>query len=191
MQKNINAGRWMKEYVDQLYRFAYSRTQNGALSEDLVQDTFFSALKSSDKFKGNSSERTWLYSILKNKIIDHYRKASTKKEQYQIDDPDYNEDIMFHTTGGMMTKGSWKQGGFLKSEDAASHLVESKQFYGALENCLDALPHATQMAFRLKHLKDFNTDEVCKELDITASNYWVLLHRARLQLRNCLSNKEV
>ena len=191
-KQKIDANRWVDEYAQQLFRFAYLRTKNDALSEDLVQDTFFSALKAADKFEGKSSEKTWLYSILRNKIIDHYRKASTKREEYKLDNPELNEDAIQNDSSGLFKgNGHWKDKGFLADASKASYLVESKDFYKSLNDCLSELPFNTQMAFRLKHLQDLDTDEICKELNVTASNYWVLLHRARLALRNCLVKKEI
>jgi len=182
----IDSSKWVALYADQLYYFANSRLRNSAVAEDLVQETFLSALKAQEKFKGNSTEKTWLYSILKNKIIDYFRKASTKNEKNILDNDEGNTDSFFHD------KGSWKnRDGFVTSKDEASRLVESKEFYAILEKCLAQLPLKTQLAFRYKHLEELNTDEVCKELEISASNYWVLLHRARLSLRDCLTKNKM
>ena len=182
----IDTSKWVDLYADQLYYFANSRTKNSALSEDLVQETFLSALKGKDNFKGKSTEKTWLYSILKNKIIDHYRKASTKNEKNILDEEDKNTDNFFHD------KGSWKnKEGFITSKDEASSLVESKEFYSILEKCLSHLPLKTQLAFRYKHIEDLSAEEICKELGISSSNYWVLLHRARLLLRKCLTKNKM
>lgn len=182
----INTSKWVALYADQLFFFANARTRNSAVAEDLVQETFLSALKAKDRFKGNSTEKTWLYSILKNKIIDYFRKSSTKNEKSILDDEDKNTDALFHD------KGSWKnKEGFISSKDEASRLVESKEFYFILEKCLAHLPPKTQMAFRYKHIEDLDTVEICKELEITTSNYWVLLHRARLSLRDCLTKNKM
>jgi len=183
---NIDSSKWIALYADQLYFFAYSRTKNQAVSEDLVQDTFFSALKAKDNFKGKSTEKTWLYSILKNKIIDYYRKSSTKNELNTLDDDDKNTDAYF------LTNGYWKNSeGFVSSKDEASKLVESKEFYSILDKCLEHLPQKTKLAFRYKHIDDLDTEEICKELNISPSNYWVLLHRARLSLRDCLTKNKM
>ncbi len=185
-KNTIDSSKWVALYADQLYNFTYSRTRNSALSEDLVQETFLSALKAKDRFQGKSTEKTWLYSILKNKIIDHYRKSSTKNEKNILDEEDKNTDAFFHD------KGSWRnQEGFISSKNEASKLVESKEFYVILEKCLEHLPLKTRLAFRYKHIEDLNTKEICKELEISTSNYWVLLHRARLSLRDCLTKNKM
>ena len=79
-RNTLNPENWTNTYADELFGYAMSKTSNSALSEDLVQDTFLGGLKSQKNFKGDSTERTWLFSILKFKIADHYRKASTKNE---------------------------------------------------------------------------------------------------------------
>lgn len=185
-KNKIDSSKWIDLYADQLFYFANSRLRNSAVSEDLVQETFLSALKAQDKFQGKSTEKTWLYSILKNKIIDYFRKSSTKNEKNILDDDERNQDSFFND------KGSWKnKDGFITSKDEASKLIEKKEFYTILDKCLDFLPLKTRLAFRYKHIEDLKTDEICKELDISASNYWVLLHRARLSLRDCLTKNKV
>ena len=185
-KNTLDSSQWVALYADQLYYFANSRLRNSAVAEDLVQETFLSALKAQERFKGNSTEKTWLYSILKNKIIDYFRKSSTKNEKNILDDDEGNQDSFFHD------KGSWKnKEGFVTSKDEASRLVESKEFYAILEKCLDHLPFKTQLAFRYKHLEELDTAEICKELEISTSNYWVLLHRARLSLRDCLTKNKM
>jgi RNA polymerase sigma-70 factor (ECF subfamily) len=182
----IDTSKWVELYADQLFFFAKARTKNAAVAEDLVQETFLSALKAKERFKGNSTEKTWLYSILKNKIIDYFRKSSTKNEKNILDDEDRNTDSLF------AADGHWKnKEGFVTSKDEASKLVESKEFYVILEKCLAHLPSKMQMAFRYKHIEDLDTAEICKELEINASNYWVLLHRARLSLRDCLTKNNM
>ncbi|MGB1018321.1 MAG: sigma-70 family RNA polymerase sigma factor [Chitinophagales bacterium] len=184
--KTLDPSNWSEKYTNQLFAFAYTRTKNQALSEDLVQDTFFSALKAKENFKGKSTEKTWLYSILKNKIIDYYRKSSTKKEKNILDDEDKSSDAIF------AQNGHWKNSdGFVTSKNEASLLIENKEFYEILDKCLANLPLKTERAFRMKHIEGLETQEVCKELEISASNYWVLLHRARLSLRDCLSKNKI
>lgn len=185
-ENKLNTDLWVSSYADQLFAFAFTRTRNHALSEDLVQETFLSAFKAKDNFKGNSTEKTWLYSILKNKIIDHYRKSSTKNEKNILDDDEKSSDSLF------TDKGHWKnRQGFVTSQDEATKLVESKEFYSILDKCLSYLPDRTQQAFRYKHIEGLEPEDICKELDISTSNYWVLLHRARLSLRDCLTKNKM
>lgn len=190
-ENKIDSKNWVANYATMMFRFALVRTKNEALAEDLVQDSFLSALKAKETFKGHSSEKTWLFSILRNKIIDHFRKASTQREQHSIDNEDYNIDETFFNAKYQSGLGFWKEHGFLNNPEKASYLIESKEFYNHLEQCLDGLASKAQLAFKLKHLEELETEEICKELEVSTSNYWVLLHRARLSLRKCLSKKEL
>lgn len=87
----INTNKWIDNYADYLYNYAISRVNNSDLAKDLVQETFFAGLKSAKNFKGKASERTWLVSILKRKIIDHYRKINSKKGQAEVRMNFYND----------------------------------------------------------------------------------------------------
>lgn len=171
---------WVEAYGNYLYNFAIMRVYDSALAEDLVQDTFFSAVKAKDSFLGKSTEKTWLTSILKRKIIDYYRKNARNKEDKLLDKPDF-----FQTQG--ILKGHWEDN-YLPDQwhYSESGLLENTEFYKILKNCLGRLPKKMAATFALKEIEDFTTDEICKELDITPSNLWVLMHRAKVQLRDCL-----
>ena len=66
--------------------------------------------------------------------------------------------------------------------------IENSELKSTLENCIDNLPEKYSMVFRMKTIQGFETEEICKELDITASNLWVIIHRARTQLRRCMED---
>ena len=178
--KNINAEKWLEEHGDYLFRYAIVRVNDTALAEDLVQDTFLSALKAYDRFDHRSSERTWFVSILKNKIIDHYRKASRKEVKFDFDaETDPSQDF--------------EQNGFWKLDRAPSEwhedpeqALEQKDFLRILRKCLELLPSRLAHIFILRQMDGMESKEICKELEITPSNLWVMLHRARSQLRRCL-----
>lgn len=179
--------KWIDRYGDILFNYTISRINKREVAEDLVSETFFSALKGKDSYLGNASEKTWLISILKRKIIDHYRKKSTQNE-LNIFDKDSKDDFMNHffdkegSSDGHWTNASspyeWKK-------DLQTG-VEKDEFNLILKNCLGKLPEKTSAVFILKNMEDLESDEICKELQITPSNYWVLMHRAKLQLRECI-----
>ena len=179
--------RWIERYSDALYGYAVARVSKTEIAEDLVQETFLSALKGRDGFMGNASEKTWLTAILKRKIIDYYRKKSTQSE-LSILDKDSKDGFMNHFfdsdgsseghwTGNAAPAG-WK-GDFETG-------VEADEFNHILKGCLDKLPEKTASVFVLKNMEDLDSEEICKELGISPSNYWVLMHRAKLQLRECI-----
>lgn len=183
-----NPTKWVDDFADELFRFAVGRVKDHAVAEDLVQDAFLSALNSLDNFRGDCSEKSWLYNILRNKIIDHYRKK-TNQELKQDNADSVNEEAFFnrffHDTGKnhnhWMSKSSPK-----KWAASADSIMEDKEFMEFLILCLSYLPETWSTVFSLKNIEDYTTKEICKELDITPSNLWTIIHRAKLQLRSCL-----
>ncbi len=180
----LQPARWVDNYGDYLYNYAYFRVNKQELAEDLVQDTFLSALKAQEGFKGEASEKTWLTGILRNKIIDHYKKASTQREKQELDNsrPAVSYNYFFEEEGGHWTDDRGpKEWGV-----NAGNSMESKEFFKILNACLSKLPEKWAMAFSLKTLDDVQGDKICKALDISSSNFWVIIHRAKLQLRECI-----
>ncbi len=176
----LSPEKWVDNHGDYLYNFAFSRVQSTALAEDLVQETFVAGLKAMKSFKGKSSEITWLISILKRKVIDHYRKSSTKKEiaESSFSKP-FQEDGVW--------EGHWIMERAPKEwPEELDDPIHQDEFRKILEACLADLPDKWKSVFVLKVMEEVNSDEVCKELGCTPSNLWVMLHRARLKLRECI-----
>lgn len=175
--------RWLEEHGDVLYRFALARVRDPALAEDLVQETFLAALKARERFAGESSERSWLVGILKHKVMDAFRKKY--KDQLFVAEGDVEE-----TTGRAFdAHGHWDvRGGHAPARwgSDATKAFEQAEFKTVLDDCLGKLPPKTAAAFSLREMDDLETGEICKVLNITATNLWVVLHRARTQLRRCL-----
>jgi RNA polymerase sigma-70 factor (TIGR02943 family) len=182
---------WVERYSDYLYSFAYARLRKEEVAEDLVQDTFFSALRARETFLANASEKTWLISILKRKIIDYYRKKSTQNELSILDKPVENEDGSSgsndHFFNNTMSVDHWASGAspqpWKKNFETS---VESDEFYNILKKCISKMPEKTAAAFTLKNLDDMDSEEICKELNISPSNFWVMMHRAKLMMRECM-----
>ena len=173
---------WVDQFGDYLYNYALSRIQNPSTAEDMVQETFLAALRDRGNFKGLSTERTWLTSILKHKIIDHFRKRS---REYPVDDMDLATDF---TEDLFDEKGSWT----LKPSNwnvNPEKLVDRKEFWEILNHCLSDLSKRLALAFRLREIDGMNCDEICNVLKITPSNCWVMLYRARMSIRRCLEIK--
>lgn len=180
--------KWVDEYADYLFSYAVVRLSDPDLAADVVQDTFLSALKGKDNFKGESSEKTWLTSILKRKIIDIYRKKKVSKESsFNEMGEGFNDDEFFNYDGPI--KGHW-------NKELAPHSqsmlpegeMENNELREILEKCIAALPENLSSVFIMKMIDEASSDEICKELDITPSNVWVMMHRARLKLRNCIEH---
>ncbi|MCI2229432.1 sigma-70 family RNA polymerase sigma factor [Polaribacter sp. MSW13] len=176
----LNTDKWIDNYADYLYNYAVSRVNNSDLAKDLVQDTFFAGLKSAKNFQGKSTERTWLVSILKRKVIDYYRKINSKKGQAEVRMNFYNDGE---------NEGDWIEERVPQSWDNQSERdIENEELKEQIERCIDNLPEKYAMVFKMKTIQGFETEEICKELEITPSNLWVIVHRARTQLRKCMED---
>lgn len=177
---NLNPDKWIDKYADYLFNYAVVRVNNSDIAKDLVQDTFFAALKSAKNFQGKSTERTWLVSILKRKVIDYYRKINSKKGKAEVR-------MNFYDDGE--NEGSWIEERVPQTWDNESEkLIENQELKTQLDICIDNLPEKYALVFRMKTIQEFETEEICKELEITASNLWVIIHRARTQLRKCMED---
>jgi RNA polymerase sigma-70 factor, ECF subfamily len=169
---------WLNEHGDYLYRFALARLRDPHQAEDVVQETFLAAIKN-PSFAEQSAPRTWLTGILKHKIIDVMRKNVREIAASDLmDDEDANMDEFFDEKG----KWSEKPQAWSMPTDA----LEQKQFLGVLQNCMEKLPAKAAQLFVLRDVHETDNDEICKELNISATNAWVMLYRARMGLRKCL-----
>ncbi|MCC6206598.1 MAG: sigma-70 family RNA polymerase sigma factor [Gammaproteobacteria bacterium] len=170
---------WVVQHGNVLYRYALLRTQDAALAEDLVQETFLAALGARARFSGQSSEQTWLIGILKHKLIDHFRhQANARPEQEYVDDEAWL-DRQFDATG------HWAQppAAWANPEGA----IESQDFWRVFRGCIRNLPPHLADLFILREINDLTSQDVCKVLEIsTTNNMWVMLSRARVRLRECL-----
>jgi len=173
---------WVQNHGDYLYNYAYFRVNSKEVSEDIVQETFISALNAKESFRGESSELTWLLAILKRKVVDYYRKQSSVKEK-----PVSQYTMPFRDDG--LFEGHWLESRAPNdwSIDSDSALI-NEEFTMILENCLSLLPPKWRSVFILKFMEELSSDEVCKETGCTPSNFWVIMHRARLKLRECFEN---
>ncbi|MEN8210278.1 MAG: sigma-70 family RNA polymerase sigma factor [Thermodesulfobacteriota bacterium] len=169
----------MDKYGDYLYSFALYRIQDDTTAQDLVQETLVGALKSKKNFKGQSSEKTWLTSILKYKIIDVIRKKYREPVLEEIDFESTFLDDHFDA------RGKWKTGP-AKWESNPENLLEQKSFLDIVKKCIQELPKRQAMALTLREFEGETTQAICKVLNITTTNCWVILHRARSLMRYCI-----
>jgi len=175
--------KWLELYGTMLYQYALPRVNDVIVAEDLVQDTFLAALKGLDRYRGEASEKNWLFTILKNKIIDHYRKKSTEQAVMSMPDLQKTDDSWFNE------EGRWAENRLPQDWKSADDQIEQKEIRKIINWCKDHLKNIQQMVFTLKYLENLKSEEICKVLNITSSNYWVLLHRARLQMRDCVEKR--
>ena len=176
----INPNQWIDLYSDYLFNYTITRVNDRDIAQDLVQDTFFAGLKSMKNFKGEASERTWLVSILKRKIIDYYRKINSNKGKAEVR-------VNFSEEGD--EEGSWLEKRVADPFDkTAEDNIENKELGLAIHDCLTKLPEKQAEIFKMKTILGYETEVICNEFDITASNLWVIIHRARTALASCLED---
>jgi len=172
---------WVDRYGDQLYRYALIRLRDPSLAEEVVQDTFLSALKAIDQFQGRGDFGAWLMGICKRRVIDVLRARSrTTHIEADEDSTDPAERLFDRTGKWRVDPGQW-----LTTPDRE---VERAEFWRMLDKCLQKLPPRHAALFTLRELDGLSTEELCNEFGITRSNLWVILHRARLALADCLRN---
>lgn len=171
-------GNWASRHADYLYTYALIRLNDADEAKDLVQETFLAALERVEDFQGKSSERTWLTSILKYKVIDVYRKksglvfVSTESLGEEYFEPD---------------DGQWIQNQVPSAIGIEGHeALENKEIQEAFSNCLGKLPPLWSSIFKMKYMDDESTEIICSSLKISRSNFWVISHRAKVSLRACM-----
>jgi len=180
--KEAGPNLWVGMYADYLDSYAYMRINDTELAKDLVQETFLAGLEGWDKFSRQSSEKTWLTGILKNKIYDVYRKKSRGAKSEPLAAEPVEQDDFFESDSG-----HWKQGRYPEAfgiEEPSN--LEDKEFDGILKSCMAKLPPLWSSVFKMKHIDEEPSEEICSRLAITASNFWVISHRVKVSLRDCL-----
>ncbi|WP_412465425.1 sigma-70 family RNA polymerase sigma factor [Pedobacter sp. KLB.chiD] len=177
---NLHPLSWVEKYADYLFGFAISRTRDENAAKDLVQDTFLAALQKLDEFKGNSKEKTWLTAILKNKIADFYRKRSSNSLTVMSIGNEWND--FFDAASG-----HWTEKDYPRTFDLdASNPLMMKELGNILNDCLAKLPGLWFSVFSMKHIDDLSSELICKELKLTNANFWVIMHRTKVNLRACI-----
>jgi len=174
------SGDGVEAHGDYLFNFAIGQVRDAGVAEDLVQETFLAALKSRDRFAGRCSERTWLVGILRHKIYDHLRRTCRERAR---------------SVNTLSTRGDqdgWDESVLWVHDVAAechspSRRMELDEFRADLETALGRLPPRIAQVFQLYEIEDRPNREVCARLNISESNLWVMLHRARKQLREQLA----
>ncbi len=176
----LNPKDWVENFSDLLFRFALLRVNDRELAKDLVQDAFLAALKNVNSWRGEISEKNWLVMILKNKIIDHYRRKGSKEGLIEPAKNEKNFDFFDDA-------GHWTEKASPTSWDSAPEQnYEQGEFNTILQKCVSKLSEVMRMVFCMKYLEEEESEIICKELMISPSNYWVLMHRSKVQLRACI-----
>lgn len=178
--KSLDSNLWVERYGDALYRYTLVRVKNPDSAQEIVQVTLLAALQSQKSFAGRSSEKSWLFGILKHKILDHFRSLKTRRTYELSADDDTNPyENEFDETGHFINPPK-------KWQIDPQHAAENEELVLALAKCLDGLSEKFRHIFVLKEVEGMKSEDICKEMAIQPTNLWVILHRARNQLKKCL-----
>lgn len=185
LKQELPEGHDLAALRKELVRFALLQLRNREMAEDAVQETFASVLIAQDRFRNQSTFRTWVFSILKNKVIDLLR---DRWHKLRIDSAELERSAdefkdMFHG------ENHWARECRPVAWGNPEHHFESQEFWEVLQQCLDGLPKATAEVFVMREILGLEVNDICKELGITPSNCWVILYRARMGLRLCLQRR--
>lgn len=182
----LNDSAFMNGLRLQMLKFATLQLADEYLAEDAVQEALISALQHADSFTGQAAFKTWVFAILKNKIIDQLRKQkhlTTISSLFQDDDTEQaSMDQLFNE------KGYWHLSERPVAWSLPDQSAENQAFWRVFEACLEHLPAKQAQVFMLREFIEFDTDEICSKMQLTVSNLNVLIYRARLKLRECLEN---
>lgn len=179
----IDAG-FLTEMRRDMLRFATLQLRDDQLAEDVVQEAMMAALDGEKQFAGRSAVKTWVFAILRNKIVDAIRQKSRTVNFSALLPEEADMDQAFESW--FKTNAHWlpeERPADWGDPEAALH---QEQFWAVFEACLKHLPESTARVFMMREFLEFDTAEVCKELSISTSNCHVILHRARNGLRRCL-----
>lgn len=171
---------WVDAHGDRLFRYALSRIRDERAAEDLIQDTLIVAFKSKGKFKGESSELTWMIGILRNKIFEHLRQQAREVPLDTSHEDDAREEASFEGRHWSAEAKPRDWG------DEPHKKAESAEFSAALRSCLDALTPGVARAFVLREMEGVGHQESAQALGVPPGRLAVLLYRARMRLRRCL-----
>ena len=176
-KKNPNPDRWMADYGQTLLRYTICKVRDPDLAEDIIQETYASAIGSIQYFKGACSEKTWLFSILKHKISDHFRSLKTRYERSVMVCSEQIP-VCASFTGDTVVSDPHQE-------------YETKEFFTVVHCALSELPPQMALAFYLYELKGLTKDDICRLMDIKTVNFYVTLSRARKRIRQYLEIKWV
>ena len=181
-EKSIAPELWVDEYGDYLYRYAFSRLRDANAAEEVVQETFLAGIRYRKQFSGRGSEQAWLLGILKRKIVDYVRLRSKYDRVVSYEDESDPTAQLFDE------RGNWRPDA-VPWPPTPDQNIESRELWEVVRTCLDHLPPGQADVFVLSVMEEMDTDQICRELDITPSNLWVRLHRARLGLAKCVGTR--
>lgn len=178
-QAQLDPEEWVDAYGDEFYRYARSRLRDSQAAEEVVQETFLAGIVHQEEYSGRGSQKAWLHTILRRKLIDLLRKRAKLEQSWGGEtDP---------TVFFFDEKGRWKPNTL--PQVGPDDRLNTSELWSVVQKCLEQLPAGQADVFVLSVMEEWTSEEICKELQISSSNLWVRLHRARLSLARCVSLK--
>ncbi len=178
--ERLDPPRWVERHGDYLYRFALAKVRRGEVAEELVQEALLAAWAGRERFAGRATERSWLVAILKRKVVDWLRKTVRERGPAAAEKDAW-------TAEQFTRSGKWDRPPAEWDRDGPTGKVERDEFWQVVTACVEKLPPRFRDPFVLWHLADKSGEEICRAIELTPTNLWVILHRARLRMYECLS----
>ena len=178
---------FIEDLRNQMQKFAVLQVRDVQLAEDAVQEAMISAYQNIERFARKSAFKTWVFSILKNKIIDLLRKEKRHSAASELESGSNKngEELMDQL---FIEDGHWQMNERPKKWDQPDHHVENKDFWVIFDACLNGLPEKYGRLFMMREFLEMDTAEICHNEEMSVSNLNVTLYRARLRLRECLED---
>ncbi|MDX7879763.1 RNA polymerase factor sigma-70 [Acinetobacter nosocomialis] len=177
---------FLQDLRQQMIKFAFLQLSSLPQAEDVVQEALTSAFQHLDSFKGRAAFKTWVFSILKNKIIDVVRQKSrlvAMSELFKDEESELSVDELFDASG------HWHKYEAPQAWQSPEEMMEQSDFWIIFEACLDHLPAKYAQVFMMREVVELSSNEICSKLELSISNFNVLMYRSRTRLRECLENK--
>lgn len=175
-----------------MLRFTQLQLRDAGAAEDMVQEALLAAMSANSGFDGRSALKTWMFAILRNKIVDHLRRGRREIASADLSTAECAcEERVEHFFERRMLwqRGLWNREDQPRTWEDPDAALSQKQFWDVFDACVNGLPERTARIFMMREFLEFDTDEICTQLDITTNNCWVILHRARTALRACLAER--
>ncbi|MGV2454983.1 UNVERIFIED_CONTAM: RNA polymerase factor sigma-70 [Acinetobacter seifertii] len=177
---------FLQDLRQQMIKFAFLQLSSLPQAEDVVQEALTSAFQNLDSFKGRAAFKTWVFAILKNKIIDVVRQKSrlvAMSELFKDEESELSVDELFDASG------HWHKYEAPQAWQSPEEMMEQSDFWIIFEACLDHLPAKYAQVFMMREVVELSSNEICSKLELSISNFNVLIYRSRTRLRECLENK--
>lgn len=186
IEDQLHSPVFLQDLRQQMIKFAFLQLSSLPQAEDVVQEALTSAFQHLDSFKGRAAFKTWVFAILKNKTIDVIRQKSrlvAMTELFKDEESELSIDALFDASG------HWHKYEAPQAWQSPEEMMEQADFWIIFEACLNHLPAKYAQVFMMREVIELSSNEICSKLELSISNFNVLMYRSRTRLRECLENK--